>query len=151
AADWEWIVGVNVWGPIRLTQALLPRMIERRAGHVVMTASLAGLIGAPGMVAYSTTKFAIVGFAEGLRHEGPRVGIGVTLVCPGFVRTNFHKATRYANRGFERFLNDAPPWYGVSKEHAARAVVDAIAQGAPLVAFGPEKIGWWLKRASPAA
>ncbi len=151
SADWEWIMGVNLWGPIRLTQALLPHLVARGQGHIVMTASLAGLVGAPGMVAYSTTKFGIVGFAEALRLELADTDVAVTVICPGFVRTNLQKATRYANAGFERFLESAPSWYGVSKERAARILVDAISKKTPLVAFGPEKLGWWIKRISPAA
>ncbi len=148
-SDWSLVTGVNVWGPIRLTQALLPSMLARKSGRIVMTASLAGLVGAPGMVAYSTTKFAIVGFAEALRHEVEGQGVGVTVVCPGYVRTGFHAATRYKNDGFEQFLDHAPRWYGVSAERVAAIVLDAVARGQSLVTIGPEKAGWLLKRLSP--
>jgi NAD(P)-dependent dehydrogenase (short-subunit alcohol dehydrogenase family) len=149
--DWEWILGVNVWAPIRLARALLPSMVSRRKGHLVFTASLAGLVGAPGMVAYSTTKFALVGLAESLRLELADSGIDVTAVCPGYVRTGLHRATRYDNEGFEAFLDDPPAWYGTSAERAATVIVDGIARRRPLIVFGPEKVGWWIKRASPAA
>jgi NAD(P)-dependent dehydrogenase (short-subunit alcohol dehydrogenase family) len=148
--DWDWILGVNVRAPIRLVRALVPSMVARGRGQIVLTASLAGLVGAPGMVAYSTTKFALVGFAESLRLELADAGVRVTAVCPGYVRTNLHKATRYANDGFERFLDSAPPWYGVSAARAAQIIVDGVARGRPQIVFGPEKAGWWLKRASPA-
>jgi len=151
AADWEWILGVNLWGPIRLTRALLPAMIERGSGHVVVVASLAGLVGAPGMVAYSTTKFALVGFTEALRLELADAGIGVTVVCPGFVRTNLSRATRYDNDGFRRFLDDAPSFYGLTKEEVASALADAVESGRREVVLGPEKVGWWVKRLMPGA
>jgi len=147
--DWAWILGVNLLGPLRLTRALLPSMIERRSGQVVMVASLAGLIGVPGMVAYTTTKFALVGFAESLRLELADANVGVTVVCPGYVRTNLARATRYDNAGFQRFLEDAPPWYGMVKERVASDIVAAIASRRPLLVLGPEKIGWWLKRLAP--
>jgi short-subunit dehydrogenase len=150
-ADWEWVQAVNVTGPIALTRALLPSMLRRGSGHVVMVASLAGLIGAPGMVAYSTTKFALVGFAEALRLEVAERNVGVTLACPGFVRTNFAKASRYRNQDFRRFLDTPPSWYGLSAERVASRVASAIASREPLVVLGPEKVGWWLKRVSPAA
>ena len=149
AEDWRWIFDINVWAPIRLTRALLPHMTARGTGYIVYTASLAGLIGAPGMVAYSTTKFALVGFAEALRHEIADKGIDVTVVCPGRVHTNLHRATRYGNLGFRRFLDQAPTWYGVTKERAARIIVRAMARRQPLVVFGGEKLGWWLKRIWP--
>lgn len=149
--DWDWIFAVNVHAPIKLTRALLPQMIERRSGQIVFTSSLAGLVGAPGMIAYSTTKFALVGFAESLRLETAAANIGVTVVCPGYVRTGLHRATRYSNPGFQRFLDDPPFWYGVSKERAAQKIVRAIDDRSPLLVFGLEKVGWWLKRVSPAA
>ena len=150
-ADWEWIFAINLWAPIRLTRALLPQMIARGRGHVVVTASLAGLVGAPSMLAYTTTKFALVGFTEALRLELKESGIDVTTVCPGYVRTNLHKATRYGHSGFKRFLDAPPSWYGVSKERAARIIISAIEKRDPMVVFGIEKVGWWLKRLSPSA
>jgi NAD(P)-dependent dehydrogenase (short-subunit alcohol dehydrogenase family) len=148
--DWQWIFDVNVRAPIRLTRALLPAMIARGSGHIAMTASLAGLIGAPGMVAYSTTKFALVGFSEALRAELAPAGIGVTVVCPGYIPTGLHRATRYDNPVFERMLDAMPAWYGVSPERAARRIVDAIARRDPQLVLGIEKLGWYLKRLSPA-
>jgi NAD(P)-dependent dehydrogenase (short-subunit alcohol dehydrogenase family) len=149
--DWEWMSGVNMWGPLRLTRALLPDMIARGRGHVVVVASLAGLVGAPGMVAYSTTKFAMVGFAEALRLELAGTGVGVTAVCPGYVRTKLHEATRYDNPGFKAFLDAPPSWYGMTSEHVAVELADAVADDRPLVVLGPEKVGWWLKRIAPQA
>lgn len=149
--DWQWVLSVNLLGPLRLTRALLPAMIERGRGHLVMVASLAGLIGAPGLVAYSTTKFALVGLTEALRLEVADAGIGVTLVCPGFVRTNFSRASRYDNQDFQRFLDEPPSWYGLSKERVASELCDAVASKRPLVVLGPEKLGWWLKRLAPEA
>jgi NAD(P)-dependent dehydrogenase (short-subunit alcohol dehydrogenase family) len=148
--DWEWIFGVNVAGPLRVTRAFLPDMLARRSGHVVIVASLAGLVGAPGMVAYTTTKFAAVGFAEALRIEVERDGVDVTIVCPGFVRTNLHQATRYGNDAFRRFLDEAPWFYGMAKEDVARSLANAVESRRRLVVLGPEKIGWWLKRLTPS-
>ena len=146
--DWEWIVDVNLWAPIRLVRAFAPAM--RPGSNIVFTASLAGLVGAPGMVAYSTTKFAIVGFADALRAELP--GIAVTVVCPGYVRTNLHRATRYSeHHPFARILDDPPSWYGVPSDRAARRIVTAIERREPQVVLGIEKLGWYLKRLSPLA
>lgn len=150
--DWQWIVDVNLWAPIRLVRAFVPAM--RPGGHIVLTASLAGLVGAPGMVAYSTTKFGLVGFAEALRHELD--GIAVTVVCPGYVKTDLHRATRYADTDGTRHpiarMLDAPPsWWGVSSERAAHRIADAIERREPQVVFGIEKLGWYLKRLSPSA
>src|SRR5260370_4954548 len=69
SADWDWVFNINLWASIRLARAFMPAMVARRSGQLVFTASMAGLVPAPGMVAYSTTKFALVGFAEALRLE----------------------------------------------------------------------------------
>lgn len=149
--DWDWILSINLRAAVRLTRALLPGMIARGSGQIAFTASMAGLMGAPGMLAYSTTKFALVGFAEALRLEVIDQGIDVTVVCPGYVRTNLHRATRYRNDGFSLLLDAPPSWYGVSSERAAHKIVDAIAARRPLLVFGVEKLGWWLKRLWPGA
>ncbi|MGZ3408692.1 MAG: SDR family NAD(P)-dependent oxidoreductase, partial [Polyangia bacterium] len=149
--DWRWIFDVNVWAGVYLARAFLPAMVARGKGYIVFTASLAGLVGAPGMVAYSTSKFALVGFAESLRHELRDAGVDVTLVCPGYVKTNLHRATRYGNVGFQRLLDAPPAWYGLSSARAARRIVDGLARRRPLVVLGPEKLGWWLKRLWPSA
>ena len=147
--DWRWVFDINLWAPIRLTRALVPAMIERKRGHIVMTASLAGLIGAPSMVAYSTTKFALVGFSESLRLELAPHGIAITVICPGYVKTGLHRATRYDNPAFERMLDAPPGWYGVPVERAARDIVDAIARRDPQLVLGIERVGWYLKRLAP--
>lgn len=147
--DWDWVLGVNLRGPIALTRALVAPMIARRRGHVAFVASLAGLVGAPAMVAYATTKFGLVGFAETLRVELAAEGIGVTTVCPGYVRTRLHANTRYRNPRFAKFLDAPPRWYGMTPERVASELAGRVARGGGLVALGPERVGWWLKRAAP--
>lgn len=149
ADDWRWVLGVNALAPLRLARAVVPAMLARRSGHLVFVASLAGLVAPPGMVAYGTSKFALVGLAEGLRLELAGSGVEVSIVCPGYVRTNLSRATRYANEAFRRFVDDAPRFYGLSAEAVAGEITEAIARRRPLVVLGPEKVGWWLKRLSP--
>jgi NAD(P)-dependent dehydrogenase (short-subunit alcohol dehydrogenase family) len=95
--DWEWTFGVNLWGVIHGIRAFVPRMIEQGQGHVVNTASMAGLGGAPGMGAYCATKHAVVGISECLHHELTLAAEGkvkVSVLCPGFVKTNIADAHR---------------------------------------------------------
>ncbi|MFO0725500.1 MAG: SDR family oxidoreductase [Myxococcota bacterium] len=149
--DWDWILAINLRAPIRLTRALLPSMIAQGSGHIAFTASMAGLVGAPGMSAYSTTKFGLVGFAEALSLEVKDSGIDVTVVCPGYVRTNLHHATRYTNDSMKKLLDAPPSWYGVRQDEAGRRIVRALANKSPLFVFGVEKLGWWVKRVWPRA
>ena len=148
--DWRWLFDVNVWAPIRLTRALVPAMAARGRGQIVMTASLAGLMGAPGMVAYSTSKFALVGFSESLRAELAPHGIDITVICPGYIKTGLHRATRYDNATFEAFVESPPDWYGVPIDQAARSIVRAIDRRDPQLVLGIERASWYLKRLSPA-
>jgi len=93
--DWDWTLGVNIGGVVNGIRTFLPRMVKHgEGGHVVNTASMAGLGSSPGNVIYSTTKFAVVGLSEGLRKELAGEKIGVTVLCPAAVRTNFNRNAR---------------------------------------------------------
>jgi NAD(P)-dependent dehydrogenase (short-subunit alcohol dehydrogenase family) len=98
--DWDWTVGVNLWGPILTINAFLPRMIRRRSGHIVNVASAGGLVTMPTLGAYSTTKFGLVGLTETLQHELKPHNITVTLVCPGNIRTPIIDHVKV--RGYDR-------------------------------------------------
>jgi len=94
-ADWQWCFGINVFGPIRGIHAFLPRMIQRRHGYIVNTGSMAGLAALTGEGApYIASKFAVVGLSEALALYARPFGIGVSLLCPGGVRTNLAETGR---------------------------------------------------------
>jgi NAD(P)-dependent dehydrogenase (short-subunit alcohol dehydrogenase family) len=97
ASDWEWVLGVNLWGVIHGLRAFLPAMLASgEEGHVVNTASMAGLMGAPWMGPYAASKFAVVGISECLYYELASSRVGVSVLCPAWVNTNI--ATSYRNR-----------------------------------------------------
>ena len=93
---WRWVVGVNLWGVIHGCHVFLPLLLDQDEGHIVNTASLAGLAGSPGLGIYSTTKFAVVGLSESLFHDLAARGsqVGVSVLCPGFVQTRIHVSHR---------------------------------------------------------
>jgi NAD(P)-dependent dehydrogenase (short-subunit alcohol dehydrogenase family) len=96
-ADWDWTLGVNLFGVINGVQAFLPRMLDSgHGGHIVNTASIAGLFAGatPGLAAYTTSKFAVVGYTESLRADLADTGIGVSVLCPGGVATQIGAAGR---------------------------------------------------------
>ena len=112
------LVAVNLLGAARLTRALLPSMLERRRGHIVNVASIAGHVGVRGEALYAATKAALLTFSEGLRYEVQEAGVRVTAVSPGVVDTEF-----FARRGSpfrRRRPRPIPP------ERVARAIVHAI-------------------------
>ncbi len=108
-AVWDWVMGVNVDGVINGINAFVPLFLEQDEGHVVSTASLAGLGGVPGMGPYCASKFAVVGIAESLFYELALSGkhVGTSVLCPGFVRTRIHESQRNMPEGL-RAYNDDP-------------------------------------------
>jgi NAD(P)-dependent dehydrogenase (short-subunit alcohol dehydrogenase family) len=102
-ADWQWCLGINVFGVIRGIHAFLPRMIARRHGYIVNTGSVAGLVALTGEGApYIASKFAVVGLTEALALYTRPFGIGVSLLCPGGVNTNLAETGRSIGMTAER-------------------------------------------------
>jgi NAD(P)-dependent dehydrogenase (short-subunit alcohol dehydrogenase family) len=97
-ADWQWVLGVNLWGAINGMRAFVPILLEQEEGHVVNTASMAGLLtSAPGsMGVYSVSKHAVVALSESLQVSLTVRGanIGVSVLCPAWVRTNISESKR---------------------------------------------------------
>jgi NAD(P)-dependent dehydrogenase (short-subunit alcohol dehydrogenase family) len=93
---WQWVTSVNLDGVVHGIHAFMPLLLEQDEGHVVNTASLAGLGGVPGMGPYCATKFAVVGLSESLYLElqWRRSAVGVSVLCPGFVRTRIAESSR---------------------------------------------------------
>lgn len=155
--EWDTIFGVNLKGVVHGCYFFLPRMIEAgRGGHIVNIASLAGLIQTPGMTAYSTTKFGVVGFSETLRAELADLGIGVTVICPGIINTPIIQTSRMygANatdenrqRGVDLYARRA---YG--PDRVARQILKAVGRNRGVAPVSPESwVGYWVKRAFPWA
>lgn len=93
--DWKWVIDVNLWGVIHGLQSFLPMLLGNPdGGHVVNTASMAGLSPLPGAAPYSASKYAVVGISETMREEFRGTGVGVSVLCPGFVKTNIFSSQR---------------------------------------------------------
>ena len=102
-ADWQWVIDVNVLGLVRGVRAFVPAMVERGDGHVVNTASVAGIWAYSWDAGpYITSKFAAYGFSEVLARSLRPQGIGVTVVCPGLVATNLGETARFSGVPAER-------------------------------------------------
>ena len=92
--DFEWLLGINLWGVIYGTKMFLPILRQQPRGHIVNISSVFGIIAPPGQSAYATSKFAVRGFTESLRHELKGSNITVTSVHPGGIRTNIARNAR---------------------------------------------------------
>lgn len=97
---WEWVIGVNLYGVIHGVRAFLPIMEDQGEGHIVNTASMAGLVAMPGAAPYNVTKTGVVALTEGLYLELLATGspVRVSALCPGFVKTNLLDGQRWADR-----------------------------------------------------
>jgi NAD(P)-dependent dehydrogenase (short-subunit alcohol dehydrogenase family) len=93
--DWQWVMNVNFWGVVHGIEVFLPRLIEQKqGGHIVNTASMAGLAGMPSLGVYCASKFAVVGLTESLHRELAGTGIGASVLCPMVVNTQINSSER---------------------------------------------------------
>jgi len=98
AKDWEWIMGINLYGVTHALRAFIPRMLANgEEAHIVNTASLAGLVSEPALAAYNVSKFGVVTLSEGLYHDLTlrKSKIGVSVLCPSWVKTRIIDAERH--------------------------------------------------------
>jgi short-subunit dehydrogenase len=146
--DYELLAAVNLWAPLRLTHRLLPAMLERGSGHIAVTASLNGMVTAPGTAGYGLTKAGLIAWYEALRAELRGSGVGITLVCPGFVRTRLFERGRSRDLRFLERTRTAPSFVGLRPEKVARLAVRAIERGRPVIHLGSERGTLWLKHFS---
>jgi NAD(P)-dependent dehydrogenase (short-subunit alcohol dehydrogenase family) len=121
--DWRWIIGVNLWGVIHGMRTFAPLLIEQGEGHIVNTASIAGLIAAPFLGPYNATKQAVVAISETLIKDLQSVGspVGVSVLCPGFVQTRIADS--------ERNRPDWAPTPDVEGAEALRGLVQEMVDG----------------------
>ncbi len=111
-------MATNYFGMIYCTKQFLPKMLEKNAGHIVNVASVAASFGLPGIASYCASKFAMLGFSEGLRHELYGTNVGITVVSPIMVRTNF-----FDDSSFDTMPKYSPT--SLSARTVAKAVLSA--------------------------
>ncbi len=158
SANWDAIMGINVRGVIAGSRAFGAQMVERgEGGSIINIASASAFLPSKSMVAYSTTKAAVLGFSESLRADLADEGITVTAVCPGFVNTNIAKSTVYAGMTAEqqdRARQKADAAYrrrNYTPEATAKAIVKAVRTGPPVLPVAAEaRIGYAMRRISPS-
>ncbi|NJN26442.1 MAG: SDR family oxidoreductase [Cyclobacteriaceae bacterium] len=143
------LMEVNYFSAVKLSKLVLPNMIDRGGGHIVVTSSLVGKFGTPFRSAYSASKHALHGFFEALRAEVFDKGIGVTLFCGGYIKTNisFNAVTGDGSKHNQMDENQAK---GKRAETAARAMIRAVEADKREVYFGGREVmGVYIKRFFP--
>lgn len=144
------VMEIDFFGHVALTKAVLPSMLERRSGHIVVTTSVMGLMPAPLRTAYCAAKHALHGYFDTLRAELWREGIQVTLVCPAAVRTKISE-NALTGDGSRFGRMDRLIGTGMLPEECARQILEAVRRGKFEVVIGKPryKIAVWLKRLAP--
>lgn len=136
--DWEWVVGINLWGVVYGTRAFLPHLMQADEAHIVNLSSVFGLVGVPGQAAYCSTKFAVRGFSESLSAELAGSPVCVSVVHPGMIRTNIVRAARHAHPKQAEQIGGLFARFGRSPERAADTIVRGIRRGQRRILIGYE-------------
>jgi NADP-dependent 3-hydroxy acid dehydrogenase YdfG len=144
------LLEVDVLGQIALTKQVLPLMYRQRSGHLAVTSSVAGKIGAPYRTGYCAAKHAVMGFFDALRAEVAHQGIRVTTITPGFIRTNISLHALQGD-GSEFGEVDAEIAGGMDVTRCAEVIMEGFNKGKPEIAVGEglEMKALWLKRLFP--
>jgi NAD(P)-dependent dehydrogenase (short-subunit alcohol dehydrogenase family) len=128
--DFEEAMNTIFWGAVNPTLAVLPQMLERRSGHIVNITSIGGRVSVPHLLPYNCSKFALVGFSEGLRAELAKDGICVTTVVPGLMRTGSHLNALFKGQHRAEYtwfsLSATSLITSMSARRAAAAIVGAV-------------------------
>ena len=126
ASDWDWVIDVNLKSVVYGVETFYPLIrAHGEGGHIVNTASIAGLISPPGLEPYTATKFAVVAMSEGWAQQLQQIDIGVSVLCPGFVRTRIHESgrarpERYGGKG------EVDPGVGATLQEAKENIAHGI-------------------------
>jgi NAD(P)-dependent dehydrogenase (short-subunit alcohol dehydrogenase family) len=153
-SDWNKIIDINLRGVVHGIQAAYFIMIEQGFGHIVNTASMAGLMPNPINAAYAATKHAVVGLSLSLRTEAAQMGIRVSVICPGVIRTPILEGGKYGkilmNIPAEKLRDIWEELKPLSPDILAKKVLNAIAKNkAIIIVPSLWKLLWWLNRLSP--
>jgi NAD(P)-dependent dehydrogenase (short-subunit alcohol dehydrogenase family) len=155
ASDWSDVLDVNLMGVVNGIQAVYPVMISQGFGHIINTASMAGLLPAASMVSYTASKHAVVGLSKALRIEAKRHGVRVSVLCPGFIRTPILTGGKFGRMripGFTEARGTAlfDRIYPMDAAKFAVGAVAAVERNEPIIVLPHVwKLFWAIERISP--
>lgn len=147
---WQKILDVNLWGVIHGVAAAYPIMVRQGSGHIVNTASAAGLLGIPCSTPYATTKSAVVGLSQNLRAEAADLGVKVSALCPAYIQTRIFDAATYA-AGTPQDALRLVPFKFLPVDDAVRRILRGVERNQGLIVLPfYARLLWWLTRLWPA-
>lgn len=147
--DWNWLLGINLWGPIHGCHVFAPILRDAGYGGIINVASAAAFGAAPGMAAYNVSKAGVLSLSETLAAEMSGTGVRVTVLCPTFVKTNIVDSGRITDKSTQ-VADRLMRWTGFSAERVARTCLDTLDRGGLYCMPQPDaRIGWGIKRFTP--
>lgn len=148
--DWRWIVGINLLGVIHGCHVFAPRLAAQGSGAILNTASMAGLVSMPMMSSYNVTKAGVVALSETLAAELRGKGVGVTVLCPSFFKTNLLDESRSSSPELIAAGRRAFEEARVTADDVAAAALEAVARGRLYcLPMRDGRIAWRVKRLVP--
>ena len=151
-AEWKRVLDVNLWGVIHGCHTFVPRLRQQGSGHILNIASAAGLISVGYMAPYNVSKAAVVSLSETLYLELKAAGIGVTVACPTFFRTNIAASAQYTDPKLGKAGSRLVDQARLGPEEVARDLLHAVQRRARYaLPIAEGRWAWRLKRLSPDA
>ncbi|RJP84561.1 MAG: SDR family oxidoreductase [Desulfobacteraceae bacterium] len=148
--DWRAVLNVNLFGVIHGVDAAYPVMVRQGFGHIVNTASIEGLVAFPGTAAYVASKHAVVGLSNTLRIEGRELGVKVSAVCPGHIKTAIFNDSKMVNIDRKKVLEMVAKIPGITPEECAREILKGVEKNTGVIVITAlAKILYMLQRLSP--
>ena len=148
--DWRNVIEVDFYGVVHGVQAAYPIMVEQGFGHIINTASLEGLIPFPGTISYVACKYGVVGLSNALRIEGADLGVKVSVVCPGYIKTPIFHTSKMIKIDRQKMLESLPERFAITPEECALVILRGVARNkATIVVTGMAKVLWMVQRLCP--
>jgi NAD(P)-dependent dehydrogenase (short-subunit alcohol dehydrogenase family) len=149
--DWRNVININLYGVVHGVQAAYPVMVNQGSGHIVNTASIEGLVPFPSTISYAASKFGVVGLSNALRIEGADLGVKVSVVCPGYIKTQIFETSKVIKLDREKLLEALPDRLGITPEKCATLILRGVARNkAFIVVTGFAKTLWIIASYQPS-
>ena len=148
--DWRDVLDVNLGGVVHGVASAYPLMVQQGFGHIINTASIEGLVPFPNTVSYVASKYGVVGLSNALRIEGQDLGVKVSVVCPGYIKTPIFETSKMIRLDREKMLAEMPERLGITPDECAKVILKGVERNkAIIVVTGTAKILWLIQRLSP--
>lgn len=150
--DWQKVLKVNLDGVVHGVVAAYPIMVDQGFGHIINTASIEGLAPFPSTVSYVASKHAVVGLSTSLRVEGADLGVKVSAVCPGYIKTRIFEDSKFVGMDVQEEIDNVPAWLGITPDECAKRILRGVERNKAIIPItGMAWVLWALMRVSPNA